>query len=181
MAQVVNKAGKAQPADDVDEARPELPRPAWMTVAGWVASVFSVVCIVVISVVWVGRQELPYQEAADETRVTTQAHIDAFNDANVDARPDGEAPTYIPTGVMIQSVEFKGPYTLQMAGYLWQLNPLDRDDIDRGVVFPKAETTNFSKVYEAVQGDEVLVGRNFKTTMPDWERQRAFARAPFAG
>lgn len=165
MAKVVKGAEKAQPADDVDEETPEVPRPAWMTVAGWLAAAFSVLCIIVISAVWVGRQELPYQDAPEETRVTTQPQVDAFNDANVDTGLDAELPTYIPTGVMIQSLEFKGPYTLQMAGYLWQLYPLDRQDIDQGVVFPEAETTNFSKVYEAVQGDEVLVGWNFKTTL----------------
>ena len=137
-----------------------------MTVAGWFAAVFSVLCIIVVSTVWVSQQELPYGDGPDETRVTTQAEVDAFNDANVYTGLDGdEVPTYIPTGVMIQSLEFKGPYTLQMAGYLWQLYPADREDIDRGVVFPEADTTNFYKVYEAVQGDEVLVGWNFKTTL----------------
>jgi len=165
MADAVKGAEKAEPAGDAGEATPELPRPRWMTVAGWLAAVFSVLCVIVISAVWVGHQDVPYQDAPDETRVTTQAQVDAFNDANVDTGPDAEVPTYIPTGVMIQSLEFKGPYTLQMAGYLWQLYPLDREDIDRGVVFPEADTTNFSKVYEAVQGEEVLVGWNFKTTL----------------
>ena len=165
MAKVAKGAAKAQPADDVHEATPELPRPEWMTVVGWFAAAFSVLCVFVISTVWVGYQEVPYEDAPDETRVTTQAQVDAFNDANIDTGSDAEPPTYIPTGVMIQSLEFKGPYTLQMAGYMWQLYPLDREDIDRGVVFPEAETTSFSKVYEAVQGDEVLVGWNFKTTL----------------
>ena len=165
MAKAVKGAQKAEPADDAGEATPELPRPPWMTVAGWLAAVFSVLCVIVISAVWVGHQEVPYKDAPDETRVITQAQVDAFNDANVDTGLDAEVPTYIPTGVMIQSLEFKGPYTLQMAGYLWQLYPLDREDIDQGVVFPEADTTNFSKVYEAVQGDEVLVGWNFKTTL----------------
>ncbi|SFR92976.1 hypothetical protein SAMN04487846_0728 [Microbacterium sp. cf046] len=165
MAKAVTAAEKPPPGGDVDEAPPEPPRPAWMTVAGWLAAVFSVLCIFVIATVWVGYQSVPYEDAPDETRVTTQAQVDAFNDANVDTGPDAEEPTYIPTGLMIQSLEFKGPYTLQVAGYMWQLYPLDREDIDRGVVFPEAETTNFSKVYEAVQGDEVLVGWNFKTTL----------------
>ena len=136
-----------------------------MTVAGWLAAVFSVLYVIIISAVWVGHQALPYQDAPDETRVVTQAQVDAFNDANVPTGDGDESPTYIPTGVMIQSLEFKGPYTLQMAGYLWQLYPLDREDIDQGVVFPEAETTNFSKVYEAEQGEEVLVGWSFKTTL----------------
>ena len=166
MANAVRAAEKAQPAGDAAEETPELPRPRWMTVAGWLAALFSVLCIIVISAVWVGHQTLPYQDAPYENRVVTQAEVDAFNEANVSTGVDGdEVPTYIPTGVMIQSLEFKGPYTLQMAGYVWQLYPLDREDIDQGVVFPEAETTNLSKVYEAVQGDEVLVGWNFKTTL----------------
>jgi hypothetical protein len=165
MADAVKGAEKAEPAGDAGEATPELPRPRWMTVAGWLAAVFSVLCVIVISAVWVGHQDVPYQDAPDETRVTTQAQVDAFNDANVDTGPDAEVPTYIPTGVMIQSLEFKGPYTLQMAGYLWQLYPLDREDIDRGVVFPEADTTNFSNVDEAVQGVDVMVWWNLKYSL----------------
>src|ERR671912_2409624 len=104
---------KAKPAADADEETPQLPRPRWMTVAGWLAAVFSVLCIIVISAVWVGHQEQPYVDAPEETRVITQAQVDAFNDANVDTGVAGvESPTFIPTGVMIQSLEFKGPYTL---------------------------------------------------------------------
>ncbi len=57
MAKAVKGAEKAQPADAVEEA-PQLPRPPWMTVAGWLAAVFSVLCMIVVSTVWVRQQEL---------------------------------------------------------------------------------------------------------------------------
>ncbi len=88
MAKAVKAAEKAKPAANPDEETPQLPRPAWMTVAGWLAAVFSVLCIIVISAVWVGHQAVPYQDAPDETRVLTEAEVDAFNDANVDTGPD---------------------------------------------------------------------------------------------
>lgn len=164
MANTVEGAPTAQPADDADAVTPELPRPAWMTVAGWLAALFSVLCIVAVSTIWVREHHLPYHDAPDETRVITQAQVDAFNDANVESELGDESATYIPTGVMIQSLEFDGPFTLQMGGFLWQLYPVERDDIDQGVVFPEADTTSFTKVYEAVQGDGVLVGWTFETT-----------------
>jgi hypothetical protein len=153
-------------APDGEELEPETPRPAWMTVAGWLAAVFSVLCMIVISVVWVAEQAEPYEVLPDETVVTTEAQVGAFAEAlafsGIDAN---DPPIYIPTGVMVQSLEFKGPYTLQMAGYLWQRYPADREDIERGVVFPEADTTTFFKVYEIEQGDEVLIGWSFKTTL----------------
>lgn len=165
MANAVERADKAKTADDADAVTPELPRPAWMTVAGWLAALFSVLCLVAISTIWVREHNLPYHDAPDETRVLTEAEVDAFDDANVESELGDESAAYIPTGVMVQSLEFDGPFTLQMGGFLWQLYPVDRDDIDQGVVFPEADTTSFTKVYEAVQGDGVLVGWTFETTL----------------
>jgi len=89
MAKAVKGAEKAQPADAVEEA-PEPPRPPWMTVAGWLAAAFSVLYIIVISAVRVGHQEVPYEDAPDETRVITQAQVDAFNDADVYTGEDSD-------------------------------------------------------------------------------------------
>jgi hypothetical protein len=165
MASAVEGADATQTADDADAVAPELPRPAWMTVAGWLAAVFSVLCVVAISAIWVREHNLPYQDAPDETRVLTQAQVEAFNDAYVDSGLDDESVTYIPTGVMVQSLEFDGPFTLKMGGFLWQLYPLERIDIDQGVVFPEADSTTFTQVYEAVQSNGVLVGWTFETTL----------------
>lgn len=165
MANAVEGADATQTADDADAVAPELPRPAWMTVAGWLAAVFSVLCVVAISAIWVREHNLPYQDAPDETRVLTQAQVEAFNDAYVDSGLDDESVTYIPTGVMVQSLEFDGPFTLKMGGFLWQLYPLERIDIDQGVVFPEADSTTFTQVYEAVQSNGVLVGWTFETTL----------------
>ncbi len=152
--------------DDEDLVIPEEPRPGWMTAAGWVAAVFSVLCMVTVSVIWISEQDEPYDRAPDETVITTAGEALGFAQANAHTGVDNDDPaTYIPTGVMVQALEFKGPYTLQMAGYLWQRYPANREDIDRAVVFPEADTTVFYKVFEVEQGDEVLVGWSFKTTL----------------
>jgi hypothetical protein len=165
MANAVEGTDKAQPADSAGAVAPELPRPRWMTVAGWLGALFSVLCIVAICTIWAREHNLPYRDAPDETRVTTQDEVDAFNDANVTSELGDESATFIPTGVMIQSLEFEGPFTLQMGGFLWQLYPVGRDDVDQGVVFPEADAESFTKVYEAVQDDGVLVGWTFEATL----------------
>lgn len=157
---------KSTAAKDEDLEVPEEPRPGWMTAAGWLAALFSVLCLITISVIWVSEQDEPYDRAPDETVITDAGEALGFAQANSHTGIDASDPaTYIPTGIMIQSLEFKGPYTLQMAGYLWQRYPADREDIDRGVVFPEADTTVFYKVFEAKQGDEIVVGWSFRAVL----------------
>ena len=87
-----------------------------MICRGWFAALFSVLCIVAVSAMWAREHYLPYQDAPDETRIITQAQVDAFNNANVESELGDESATYIPTGVMIQSLEFDGPSPCRSGG-----------------------------------------------------------------
>ena len=73
---------------------------------------------------------------------------------------------YIPTGVVIQSAQFKGPYTVEIAGYIWQryADGLPRD-LERGVVLPEAERATFREVYRTHQADEEVIGWSFRATL----------------
>ena len=46
-----------------------------------------------------------------------------------DPEPGSEPPVYIPTGLYIESLQFKGPYGVQVSGYVWQryANDLPKD------------------------------------------------------
>jgi hypothetical protein len=73
---------------------------------------------------------------------------------------------FIPTGLYIESIQFKGPYTVQVSGYVWQryANDLPKG-IDEGFVMPEAQYARFFKVYQAQQGNEKLIGWSFFATL----------------
>src|SRR5262249_24532559 len=55
--------------------------------------------------------------------------------------------------------------TVQVAGDVWQKYADNLPPIDKGVVFPEAEATALTKIYETHQGNETLIGWNFKTAL----------------
>ena len=97
--------------------------------------------------------------------MTKRDQIARYLKAHVPVPENDAPPVYIPTGVVIQALEFKGPYTVQVAGYVWQKYADNLPPVDKGVVFPEAESTALTKVYETHQGNETLIGWNFKTAL----------------
>jgi hypothetical protein len=76
------------------------------------------------------------------------------------------APVFIPTGLYIESVEFKGPYDVVVSGYIWQRYADDLpQDLDKGFVMPEAQYVRFDEVYRAQQGNEELIGWAFQAML----------------
>jgi hypothetical protein len=144
------------------KVRPALVR--WLWISSWIV---SATCLLVLLAVWYRIYTAPPAPYPGETVVTSDDQVDGFLRAHVSRPSSGEeAPIYIPTGLFIQSARFEGPYTVQVAGYIWQryADELPRD-LERGVVLPEAETTTFHEVYHAHQAHEDLVGWSFRATL----------------
>src|SRR5262249_4765374 len=108
----------------------------------WIcSSLISLTCMLVLVAVWWRVYSAPPPRYPGEIVLTTDEQARGFLRAHV-PRPSAaeEAPMYIPTGVFIQSAQFKGPYTVLVAGYIWQRyqDGLPHD-LERGVVLPEAE------------------------------------------
>ena len=134
----------------------------------WACSwVISVACLLVLVAVWHRVYSAPSPRHPGEVVLTADDQATGFLSAHVPPPASGEeAPIYIPTGLFIQSARFKGPHTVQAAGYVWQryadgLPP----DLERGVVFPEAEASTFREVYRTHQANEELIGWQFKATL----------------
>ncbi len=136
-----------------------------MNVAVALSAIVSIVSLLVIAGLWAVKQDSPWQPRPEETPVLDLRDVDAFLATDEPQSSADDPATFVPTGLMVQSIEFKGPYTTQVSGYLWQRYPLEAIDYDKGVVFPEADTTTMNKVYEAEQGDELLIGWSFKTVL----------------
>lgn len=130
-----------------------------------VSGVVALLCLITIVLIWMRVYNAPFAPFAGETIFSTRQEIDSFEEHELVSRQVAADSVFIPTGVVIQSLEFKGPYTIQVAGYIWTQYSDELEGIDRGVVFPDADTTTFVKVYETHQKNETLVGWNFKTTL----------------
>lgn len=131
-----------------------------------ISALVSLAFLAGIGVIWYRIQNVPPPIRAGDTAVTTQDQVARYMSANTPPTHGGVPPIYIPTGIVLQSTEFKGPYTLQVSGYIWQkyADTLPQD-LQRGVLLPEAEATTFTKVYQSHQGDEELIGWNFKATV----------------
>lgn len=150
---------------ETEQAMPTARYPKYARKLALASALLALLCLAVIAALWFAVYHAPPPLFPGETPLQTPEQAQSVLDTYAPPA-DGAARYDIPTGIFIQSVEFKGPYTLQTSGFVWQryadaLPP----DLDRGVVFPEAESSTFTKVYETRQNDETLVGWGFKATI----------------
>jgi hypothetical protein len=132
-----------------------------------VSALFSLGCLIALGTMWVRAFTAPLAPAPAETVVTTQDEVTRYLDALTLAPERGsQPPIFIPTGLYIESLQFKGPYGVQVSGYVWQryANDLPKD-LDEGFVMPEAQYARFFKVYQTQQGNEELIGWSFFATL----------------
>lgn len=93
--------------------------------------------------------------------------------------PDAaEPPVYIPTGVLVQSIEFVGAYNVTVTGYIWQKYADSvPPEFSRGVIMPEGDVVEFGEpAYRRRNADGEVLGWYFQTTL----RQPFFyAQYPF--
>jgi hypothetical protein len=144
----------------------------------WIVSaLISLACLIALGSIWYRAYTAPPAPHPDDTVVTTPDEVARYLAANVPASEnDDELPMFIPTGLYIQSIEFKGPYNVLVSGYVWQryANDLPRD-LDKGIVMPEAESPTFNQVYRVQQGNEELIGWSFRATL---RQQFDYSRYP---
>ena len=132
-----------------------------------VSALFSLGCLIALGTMWVRAYTAPPAPVPADTVVTTQDEVTRYLEALVSVpERSSEPPFFIPTGLYIESLQFKGPYNVQVSGYVWQryANDLPKD-LDEGFVMPEAQYARFFKVYEAQQGNEELIGWSFFATL----------------
>jgi len=132
-----------------------------------VSALISLACLVVLGGMWADVYTAPPTPDPADTVVTTPDEVARYLEAYVpDPEPGEEPPVFIPTGVYIGSVEFKGPYDVLVSGYIWQRYANDLpQDLDEGFVLPEAENIRSQKVYQVQQGNEELIGWSFQATL----------------
>jgi hypothetical protein len=132
-----------------------------------VSALISLALLIVLCGIWVGVYTAPPTPDPADTVVTTPGEVKRYLEAYVpDPEPGDEPPVFIPTGLYIESVEFKGPYDVLVSGYIWQRYANDLpQDLDKGFVMPEAQSVSSSEAYRARQGNEELIGWSFQATL----------------
>jgi hypothetical protein len=137
-----------------------------------VSALISLGCLIAVGTMWVRAYTASPAPAPADTVVTSQDEVTRYLAALMPAPERGsEPPVFIPTGLYIESIQFKGPYGVQVSGYVWQryANDLPKDlvpkDDDVGFVMPEAQYARYFKAYQAQQGNEELIGWSFFATL----------------
>jgi hypothetical protein len=166
-AKLLENLAEAEAEEDSDDQKlsediSRLRRRLWI-----VSGLISLACLIILGGMWVGVYTAPPTPDPADTVVTTPDEVTRYLAAYVPApEPGGEPPVFIPTGLYIDSIEFKGPYDVLVTGYIWQRYANDLpQDLHKGFVLPEAQYIRSSQVYRAQQGNEELIGWSFQATL----------------
>ncbi len=121
-----------------------------------VSSVFSLLCVVLIILVWVQTNRLRGENGIS---ITDQSQLNQFV-RNLDGPLGSRSrPQQIPTGVLIQAMAFPEPTSVTINGYIWQRYPED-SELVRGFALPQriGEEATIEEIQrEIVDGEELIV------------------------
>jgi Cache domain len=134
----------------------------------WTAAiVVSLLGVAGIGYIWYLALTTSADEDRQQIKLLDRAGLDRFL-ASI-ARPKElgkESPTYVPTGVFVQSIEFSSANNVALTGYIWQkYMPGAQDRIRRGFVLPEASSSEVVPAYERKQNGVEIVGWFFKATL----------------
>jgi uncharacterized membrane protein YgcG len=141
------------------------------TSASW-----SIALLLALTVAWSAIAGTQRQNRWHGTLVTGAAEVDAYLADHV---PTSFDPIRIPTGVMIQSMEFLNGDNVQVSGYMWQrYGPDVPSDLERGVVLAEAvkEAYDATEAYRFEENGVETVGWYFAATL---RQPFEFAEFPF--
>jgi hypothetical protein len=136
------------------------------------AVVWSFALVLALAVVWTQinlATRSVWHEGLDGHAMLSQDDVDAFLTTHLGAAASHPPPYRIPTGVLVESIEFLSANNVQVSGYVWQKWPHGVPaDITRGVELPEAiDNPNLGdSVYKLpVEDGGELIGWRLQTTL----------------
>jgi hypothetical protein len=168
-------------SERIDKERSE--RISWLRRRLWVVSALvSLACVIVLVGAWVRVYTAPPAPEPGDTVMSTPDGVKRYLAGYIPPGETfrGEAPMFIPTGVYIASMEFKGSYDVQMSGYIWQRyandlpQGIEPQGIKKGFVMPEANYLRFEEVDRARQGNEELITWSFNATLREQFDYRSY-------
>lgn len=120
---------------------------------------FATACTLLIAFVWATQRGL---ESIEQTPLTTLSIVArSIESYTAQLGSDTSPPILIPTGVLVQALDFPDPVSVNVNGYIWQRYPIDLDKaITRGFSLPRliGEEAILEEVSRTVEnGHEVIL------------------------
>ncbi|WP_292993633.1 cache domain-containing protein [Nitrosomonas sp.] len=128
----------------------------------------SLLLLLGIMAIWINEYYAPYPVQNNSLILSSRAIVEQFqNDYSVTSLNESKKPPFfVPTGLFIQSIEFLNATNIAISGYIWQRYPKHYEEvIEHGIIFPEAIETAITEAYEREEGDEIVKGWYFETTL----------------
>ena len=129
------------------------------------SAAWSIALLLALIVAWAAIAGTERQNRWHGTLVTSAAETDAYLAEHL---PKNVDPIRIPTGVMIQSMEFLSGGNVQVSGYVWQrYGPDVPGDLEQGVVLVEAikEAYDTKEAYRYEEDGVETIGWYFAATL----------------
>jgi hypothetical protein len=123
---------------------------------------------------WIAIAAVDRQDQWHGTPITTPGEADTYLAQHL---PPGLDPVRIPTGVLVQSMEFLSEDDVQVSGFIWQRYTAElAERVEPGVVIPEAvaEAYDATEAYRYAENGVETIGWYFAATL-----RQPFDYAPF--
>jgi hypothetical protein len=145
------------------------------------AAVWTGALLLALGVVWYPLDADVREEIGIGTPMLSQADVDAYLARYVPAPADGGGPAAlaIPTGIMIQSIEFLNANNVQVSGFVWQkYDQTVPQEVSRGFVLPEAVDNAYqtTQAYSVEENGVQTIGWRFHATI---RQSFDYGRYPF--
>ena len=131
----------------------------------WRVAVLSAFLFIIeIGFVWYLTLTAVHQGEDDGAVIADHAAMGKYLLSNAGSRR--ELMVYIPTGVLVQSIEFSDPNEVSLTGYIWQkYYDGAHDDVSRDFVMPGAVKLAVTEAYHRKEGGVEVIGWHFQGTL----------------
>jgi hypothetical protein len=135
----------------------------------WVAVISTCALLVVgIAALWQEGYGEPSPSPAAETVLVNAASVRKFilDSTRASLKQKGSLPTFVPTGVLLQTLEIVGPNNINVTGYVWQKYARNIPKaVGRGCAIPEGSYSRITEVYRRADEDAEVIGWQVKATI----------------
>jgi hypothetical protein len=135
----------------------------------WVAVIAAAALLLVgIAALWHEGYGEPAPNPTGEIMFANAAGVRKFilDSTRTSLKQKGTLPIFVPTGVLLQTLEIVGPNNINFTGYVWQKYARNiPTSVGRGFVLPEAADSQITEVYKHVDEDAEVIGWRVKATI----------------
>ncbi len=135
----------------------------------WIAEIVaSALLAVAIATLWHQGYGEAVPNPSGETMFANEAGVRKFviESTRASLKQKGTLPIFVPTGVLLQTLEIVGPNNINVTGYVWQKYARNIPvTVGRGFVLPEAADSQITQVYKHDDEDAEVIGWRVKATI----------------